>query len=776
MTRVSASVVGDVLVVRIVPQGGRVPTLRRDLLGELSAHVGRLATDDALVGAVVTGAGPPGAIASGAATPGAATADATPSGADTPGATPAGAVTPGAATPGATPSGATPSGAGPAGRAAPALDADPGRAHADTFVAGADVRDFLDFVGPAEVRAVLAEGHALLGRLERSPKPVVAAIDGACMGGGLELALACRAVIASDRGATRFGLPEVRLGLTPGLGGTQRLPRRIGASAALGMALSGRTVHVREARRLGLVDAVVHPEGLEAAALRAVRELASGAWAPKRSRRALAARLLDGRLGRALLWRLAARRAQREGRGHYPAPARILSAVRVGVERGATAGFEAEAQAFSELLFTPEARALIHLFLARGAARRNPWVAEARPVRRVGVVGCGLMGGGIAQISASAGLEVRAKDRDLGLAAQARRATYRGATGRVGRGVSAVERDRIVERVTPVAAYADLAAVDLTIEAVVERADLKREVRAAVERVTGAHHVYASNTSSIPIARIAEGAARPEAILGMHYFSPVARMPLLEVVRTPATAAWALGTAVATGLRQGKVVIVVGDGPGFYTTRVLARYTAEALELLQEGADLTVVDGVMTRYGFPLGPFALLDDVGLDVAAEIQAVMEGTVAAGDRRRNGMLARLVAQGFVGRKGRKGFYRYRGGRRGHEVDRSVYVASGLGGRRRVPADGVRERLELAFVNEAVRCLDDGILGSPTDGDVGAVFGLGFPPFRGGPFHLADAVGAAVLVERLRRLEAAHGERFAPADGLVRRAASGDRFLPG
>jgi len=651
-----------------------------------------------------------------------------------------------------------------------------------SFLAGADIREFLRFADPDEVRAVVQRGHALLARLEAARIPVVAAVHGACMGGVLELALACRAVVASDHADTRFALPEVRLGLLPGLGGTQRLPRRVGLPAALDMALTGRSVYARRARRMGLVDATVPRESLLATALLVAGGLAAGTWSrpgPRRARPWSLERLQRTALARPLLWRSAQRSMAKASGGHYPAPPRILEAIRTGVEHGPAAGLEAEARAFAELLFTPEARALIHLFFAQSAARKNPFRASAqpRPVERLAVIGAGLMGAGIAQVSVQRGFRVLLEDRELGLAAKGKGSVYRGLSRRVGKGVTSFERDRAVERVTLVDADAALAGADLTVEAVLEDVELKRTVLRAVEAVTvqddAKPPVYASNTSAIPIATLAEAAAHPEAVVGMHYFSPVPRMPLLEVVVTETTADWAAATAVQVGLDQGKTVITVGDGPGFYTTRVLARYMAEALACLREGADVTSIDGAMRRFGFPMGPFELLDDLGIDVGAKIQVVLHDAFAGRDVPDDDTLQRLVAAGHQGRKVGKGFYRIRGGKRTKEVDRGVYAAAGLGARRAMPETEVAERLSLAMLDEAVRCLDEGVLRSPVDGDVGAVFGFAYPPFLGGPFFHADSVGAGPLVERLAALERRYGKRFAAAEGLVRRARSGERF---
>jgi len=653
-----------------------------------------------------------------------------------------------------------------------------------SFMAGADIREFLAVETPEQVRAVVREGQAMLDRLEGARTPVVAAVHGACMGGGVEVALACRAIVASDHPSTRFAFPEVRLGLLPGLGGTQRLPERVGVAPALDMALTGRSVYARRARSMGLVDVTTPRESLLHAAVTAARGLADGSWRRPAAKRRPREALRESALARPLVFRSARARIARTSGGHYPAPERIVQVVRTGIERGRARGLEAEAQAFVELLFTAEARAQIHLFFAQSAARKNPFAdgAEPHPVDTVGIVGAGLMGSGIAQVSAHNGLGVILKDVDLDAAAKGKGGVYRGLSRRVGKGTSAFERDRAVERVWLAAGYADFGGAQLTIEAVLEDVALKQEVLRRVEAHAPEGHVYASNTSAIPISRLAEASARPEAVLGMHYFSPVPRMPLLEVVRTDATAQWALATAVAVGLRQGKTVIAVGDGPGFYTTRVLSRFMAEALLCLREGADVTLVDGAMRAAGFPQGPFALLDDVGIDVGAKIHAVLEEAFADRGMPADDALERLVAAGYRGRKAGKGFYRYRSrgpGRdpkRGREVDRGVYAAAGLGARSGMEQGEVQERLMLAMVDEAVRCLDEGVLRSPVDGDVGAVFGFAFPPFLGGPFHHADRVGAADLVARLARLEERHGRRFGAAEGLRRRAETGERFHAG
>ncbi len=677
------------------------------------------------------------------------------------------------------------------------LDADDGvraavlaNARPGTFLAGADISSFLGYGTPEEVVAAIHEGNALLERIENWRKPLVVAVDGACLGGGTELALAARYVIASTSPKTRFGLPEVQLGLLPGLGGSVRLPERVGLEKALDMMLTGRNLYAKQARRAGLVHATHHPEGLLEAAIEAARRLAAGALKPPKKKASLRQQVLERTPAKALVFNQAEKQVAKRTRGNYPAPRAILDVVNVWATQGRRAGFETSAQRFAELLFTPQARALIHLFFSQTAARKNPWKDAALPVRAIGVLGAGLMGSGIAEVSAANGMDVFLKDQNLELALKGKHAVWKGVSSRVGKGRTTFERDQIVERVHAVEGYEPLAAADATIEAVLELPDLKREMVAQVEAVTGEKHLFASNTSAIPIADIAQGAQRPEAVVGMHYFSPVPKMPLLEIVATERSAEWALGTAYEIGLRQGKTVIVVNDGPGFYTTRALGVYVGEALRALREGADPLGLERAVVQYGFPLGPLAMTDDVGIDVGAKIQDVLADALRARGLEPDPASANLVAGGYLGRKSGKGFYRYENGKRKQEIDPEALRLAGFTGAAGAPgaagsatgASGavesgaaLAERLALAIVREALLCLEEGVLRDPVSGDLGAVFGFGFPPFRGGPFFLVDQLGAAAVLARFRDLEARHGARFSPPRSLVELAGSGGSFYP-
>ena len=653
----------------------------------------------------------------------------------------------------------------------------------DTWLAGADIDEFLTMKSAADAEALSRGGQALLQRLESLSVPVVAAIHGACLGGGLETALACRYRIASDHPKTVLALPEVQLGLIPGAGGTQRLPRLIGLQRGLDMILTSRNVRVKKAYQMGLVDELVHPAILRDVALDRARKLAEGTLAARHApkERGAASRLLeDNPVGRSIVFRKTREGVLAKTHGHYPAPLAALAAVQAGYEQGLEAGYREEARAFGDMTVSDVSRELVFLFFATTALKKDPGVAapapSAVPITTLGIIGAGFMGAGIASVAAQQGTAVRLKDTD---------------TSRVGKGIAAVSNvlgerfkkkqitrmqyDDQLSLVGGTTSYAGFGHANLVIEAVFEDVALKHRVLAEVEPTLDANAVYASNTSTIPIATIAEAAARPNRVLGMHFFSPVQKMPLLEVIVAAATDRDATVTAVAYGKRLGKTVIVVNDAPGFYTTRTLSAYLNEAGRLLDEGASIDAVDKALVDFGFPVGPITLLDEVGIDVGGKVGMVLSeafGTRMAPSE----SLRRVVESGRTGRKGQLGFYLYDAEGRKNAVDTSVYELLPHGAQRReIDADEIRQRCVLAMVNEAARCLEAGVLRCARDGDVGAVFGIGFPPFLGGPFRYVDSVGAVVLVDQLEQLNGRFPGRFAPAEVLLDHVRGRKRFYP-
>src|SRR5690606_6960943 len=571
----------------------------------------------------------------------------------------------------------------------------------DSFVVGADVRELQAMTSREEAEALSRMGHELIRSVQRLGKPKVAAIHGPAVGGGMELALACDMRIATDHPATRFALPEVQLGLVPGGGGTQLLPRLIGIQDALPYLLTGKNAFPRPAKRLGLIDALIHRPGLLLAAKQAARDLIRKG-APERPASSLTERVLEGNpLTRRVIYSKALDRVNRTTHGRYPAPPRIIDCVREGIEHGIDAGFRAEEKAFGDLAMSDESRELVRLFFAKNEAEKNPFEGGARKIRRIGVLGAGLMGQGIAEVSAMNGLNAIVKDQTLELAAQARRSTYKAATRRLRKGaISEFERDAIVERVSAVDSYDAFGRIHLVIEAAPENVELKKQLVRDIEAHAAISCIFASNTSSIPISDLAEASSRPELVIGMHYFSPVPQVPLLEIIRTERTPGWALATGVGVGLAQGKTVIIVNDGPGFYTTRVLAVYMNVALNLLDDGADIERVDRLMRDFGFPMGPYELFDLVGIDVAAKITSVLSRFFAARGIRPNSKAARMESAGLRGRKTGRGFYRYEGEKK-KEVAAVAYSYFDADRRVDISNDLILQRLVLAFVNEAVYC---------------------------------------------------------------------------
>ncbi len=648
----------------------------------------------------------------------------------------------------------------------------------DTFVAGADIEEFTALTTQPEAERLSFEGQEMVNRVETLPKPVVAAIHGACLGGGLELALACHYRVATDHPKTQLGLPEVQLGLIPGAGGCQRLPRLIGLRAALDMILTGKSERAAKALRLGLVDEVVPRSILRHTALAAAQRLVRNGLPRRDARGGLQTLFLDRTpAGRQLVYRGAKAQVLKRTGGHYPAPLAALETVRVGLEHGITAGLAEEHHAFGQLAVGDVSRKLVQIFFATTALKKDdgipPGSASPRQIRRLGVVGAGFMGSGIAGTAAlNVEVDTRLKDADL---------------ARVGKGLSAatailkdrLQRRRITrpqfERLSALISggdtYAGFSRADLVIEAVFEELAVKRKVLADVEAVTRPDTIFASNTSTIPIHEIAADAQRPDRVLGMHFFSPVEKMPLLEVIPTDRTAPEAIVTAVRFGRRMGKTVIVVSDRPGFWVNRILSPYLNEAGLMVAEGVPIERIDRAATGWGFPVGPIALLDEIGLDVAHKAAETMRG--AFGERMKGGnTLDRMLAAGRLGRKNGRGFYRYRKGRKAGP-DGAVYGLLGAKPAEDVTSELIERRLVYAMLNEAAMACAESVIRSARDGDIGAIYGIGFPAFRGGPLRLIDDLGASRVVSTLHELEDQFGERFRPAPALTEMARQGGRY---
>lgn len=613
----------------------------------------------------------------------------------------------------------------------------------ESFIAGADVDAILAVDSVREGVRASALGQDVLRRLSTLGIPTVAAIHGACVGGGAELACWCDGRVASTSDRTRIGFPEVRLGIVPGFGGTQTLPGLVGLPQAIGLATTGRLLGPRAARRIGLVDSVVHVDHLLAEAARRARELERS---PSRSRR----RFVHLPGVRAAVTAVARRRVLARAGGRYPAPLEAVRLCRLALEVEPARGLAEEARALGRLLQSPTARGLLHVFDLTRTAKRGG--SPPPPDSLVGVLGAGVMGAGIAGIAVAKGHRARVKDvqaEALGPAARtAARAIQRGLRQAWDRDVAT---RRALSRLSFTLRPEGFQRADLVVEAVVERLDVKHAVLREVEAAVGDACLLATNTSSLSVGELAACLEHPERFVGLHFFNPVPRMPLVEVVPGPATSEDTVRRAAGWAIALGKHPVVVADAPGFLVNRLLMPYLAEAFELLEGGAGVAEVDAAAEAFGMPMGPFRLLDEVGLDVARHVSETFAAAFPTRFRTSD-VLARLVDGGRLGRKTRRGLYRH--GRGAARPDH------GLGRSRGRIRDGeIRDRLFLRMADEAVRCLAEGTCRSADDIDLATVMGMGFPPFRGGLWRHVKTEGPRELRARLEGLAERHGERFRP-----------------
>jgi 3-hydroxyacyl-CoA dehydrogenase/enoyl-CoA hydratase/3-hydroxybutyryl-CoA epimerase len=676
------------------------------------------------------------------------------------------------------------------------------------FIAGADIHLIQEINTPAQGTEAAAAGQAIFARIQDLPVPTMAAINGSCVGGGLELALSCDYRTATDSAKTSIGLPETQLGVLPGWGGTFRLPRTVGWAQATKMILSGSTLDATRALKHGLVD-MVYPTAFFAEWSRKLfhRVITDGSD-PQISKNRAKARarrtwwLERTPLGRRVVFRTARKDVMKRTGGHYPAPLEALSVLRRTTRgairnRGARSrAHEKEAAAFGRLSATEVSTNLTRLFFAREGAKRQEALSHARadhPIARSAVVGAGVMGGRIAWLFSSKDIPVVMKDiawDAVHKGYQSAKEVYDQLLKR--RKFDSRQVNLKLNMIHGAVDYRSLGHPDIVVEAVVERLDVKQSVLAELETHIGDDTIVVSNTSALSIDEMASSMKRPARFAGMHFFNPVNRMPLVEVIRGKKTSDAVLGDVVALALRLGKTPVVVKNSPGFLVNRILLPYLNEAAVMLSEGIDYAKADELFTDFGLPMGPYTLLDEVGIDVGFHVAETLHA--AFGERMATAPLLDSIKDDpeLLGKKSGSGFYTYRNGKKqgpnprmqtalrsaiargegGQEGD----ATGGQSGASPAPPDDhdIFDRAMLNMVNEAAYALEENVVGSPEELDLAMIMGTGFPPFHGGLLRWADSVGCATIRDRLLELQESYGARFKPAPLLDQRAESGERFF--
>ncbi|MEX2559434.1 MAG: 3-hydroxyacyl-CoA dehydrogenase NAD-binding domain-containing protein [Pirellulales bacterium] len=646
------------------------------------------------------------------------------------------------------------------------------------FIAGADIREFAASfdVPKQQTIGVATRGRTLFQRLSNCPFVTVAAIDGICVGGGAELAIWCdrRIMTTSDR--AQFGFPEVKLGLFPGWGGTARTPRIVGLANAVELITSGESIDGRAAAAMGLASDLVASERLDQAAIGLVRaEQTSREYLADRQRWSKPLDISETEL--AFLGATASAYIQQQTKGQYPAPLAALEVMLGSAGLDVEEAGRQEAEAFAELFGTPINRALINVFFLMDRNKKDPGVevkSSPRPVRSLGVFGAGIMGSGISAAAVKREIAVTITDTaQPALAAGVKNILEEASYNRQTGGPDVQRMSKIAPLVNATTVIDEFKSCELVIEAVVENPKVKQDLYARIEPLLSAETVLASNTSAISIGRLAEGLKRPDRFCGIHFFNPVRKMPLVEVIRGPKTSDATVATAVAFAKAIGKSPIVVNDGPGFLVNRLLLPYMNEALELLQDGVEIKAIEQAAKSFGMPMGPITLYDVVGLDTALFAGQVMHE--AFPDRiGQSAVLTAMVKAGRLGQKAGCGFFSYQDKQgRGQSDPALAEVLRPLVRKQvKLSEEEIVARLFLPMVLEATRVLDEQKVRDPRDVDLGLIYGIGFPAFKGGLLFWADTLGAAKLVEMLKPLEPL-GPRYQATAMLLSLASSGGRF---
>jgi 3-hydroxyacyl-CoA dehydrogenase/enoyl-CoA hydratase/3-hydroxybutyryl-CoA epimerase len=664
------------------------------------------------------------------------------------------------------------------------------------FIAGADITLFQAAKTAEEASDLSRAGHKLLAHWEDLPFPKVVAINGTCLGGGCELSLASTAIIMSSDPSSRIGLPETQLGVIPGMGGCIRMPWKIGVAQALDLILSGKTLTGEKAYQAGLADALIAKENFEETATNWVisnlEKLKSGERIAKEPKLGgmggLAGKILESNpLTRKIIFKKARDGVMEKTKGQYPA---VLEAIQVIEETGThyeanfrgarrEAAVEREAIGFGKMAATSISKNLIGLFFMTESVKKSNGLpsgktAETKKIAYAGVLGAGVMGGGIAQLLADKNINVQMKDLQMSgleLGIQSALALFKKSLKR--KSITQRQFDQKLSHITPTTDYEGFKNAEIVIEAVVEKMDVKKAVLKEVENFIPANCVIATNTSSLSVSEMQTAMKNPERFCGMHFFNPVHRMPLVEVIRGKLSNDFAVSQTFQFSKQIGKTPIVVKDSPGFLVNRLLMPYLSEAALMVEEGVRIEQIDGAMLSFGMPMGPIALIDEVGLDVGDKVGHILFD--AFGDRMPlPKTFDKLLAQKRLGKKTGSGFYIYSEDKKNKELDPNIYTILGIAGRsEKILNEDVIDRCVLAMVNEAARCLEESVVSDAATVDLGMIVGTGFPPFRGGLLRYADSVGLEKVIARLQELAITYGKRFEPSDALKGFAKKGSFF---
>ncbi|HFQ62292.1 MAG TPA: fatty-acid oxidation protein subunit alpha [Epsilonproteobacteria bacterium] len=639
------------------------------------------------------------------------------------------------------------------------------------FIAGADIKEIKAFKDSAETLKKLRHGQEIFNNLETLPFPTVAVIDGACLGGGLELAMSCTYRIATNEAHTRLGLPEVSLGIIPGLGGTQRLPMLVGFTKAIELITASKRLKGDKALKLGLVDASVPAGYLGFKKEEYIKEILAGTLEAKVSKRRKGLKWYETLAPvKALIAKMARKEVLKKTGGHYPAPLSAIDVLEETETMSLEDGLKVELEYFEPLATSDISKNLIELFFTSEALKKETFsTGKAKTIESAAVIGVGTMGSGIAWALAHKDIPVRLGARKMPSIAKAMVKMMKNFESIKRRGrLTDREIGLKMDRVTYSTEMKGLENADIILEAVSEDPVVKNKVYASLEEHVKKGAIIATNTSSLGITELVKETKYPKRFVGMHFFNPVSRMPLVEIIAGEQTSDKTVATVVSLAKRLGKTPIKVSECAGFLVNRTLLPYLNEAAKMFEEGENVEQIDKLLTEFGMPMGPFTLADEVGIDIGEKVSAILYE--AYGERMKpSALLEQMTAKEWLGKKTGTGFYSHKGKAKAHNEHISELHMSNP----HLSDETILDRCILIMVNEAAKCLEEGVVDNARYLDMAMVMGTGFPAFRGGLLRYADAEGLESIVSRLSTLETQYGERFTPASSLVEMAANNKRF---